>query len=72
MRGIKGLKTVFQQCHVSVITSGGDRMKRNMQNLSLALGQIDQRHVRLGLGVLTLILFVLGAGAPGTSGDGGG
>jgi hypothetical protein len=47
-------------------------MKRNVQNLGLTLGRIDQRHVRVGLGVLTLILFVLGAGAPGTGGDGGG
>jgi hypothetical protein len=39
-------------------------MKRYIRNLSLVVGQLDQRHVRLGLLVLTLILFVLGAGAP--------
>ena len=39
-------------------------MKRNFQNLGLTLGQLDSRHVRLGLVVLSLVLFVLGAGAP--------
>ncbi len=39
-------------------------MKRNIQNLSLTLGRLDGRHVRLGLAVLSLVLFVLGAGAP--------
>lgn len=47
-------------------------MKRYVRNLSLMLGQLDQRHVRLGLIVLTLILFVLGSGAPEDySGSGG-
>jgi hypothetical protein len=44
-------------------------MKRNMWNLSLTLGQLDSRHIRVGLVVLGLALFVLGAGAPM---DGGG
>ena len=44
-------------------------MKRGIRNLSLTLGQLDSRHVRLGLVVLSLVLFVLGAGAPM---DGGG
>jgi hypothetical protein len=39
-------------------------MKRTVRNLSLTLGQLDSRHVRLGLVVLSLVLFVLGAGAP--------
>jgi hypothetical protein len=39
-------------------------MKRNIQNLSLTLGQLDSRHVRLGLVVLSLVLLLLGAGAP--------
>jgi hypothetical protein len=40
--------------------------------LSLNLGQLDNRHVRLILVILSLILFILGAGAPGTgSGVGG-
>lgn len=47
-------------------------MKRYIHNLGLMLGQLDQRHVRLGLIVLTLILFVLGSGAPEAgSGSGG-
>ncbi len=45
-------------------------MKRNIDSLRLALGRLDQRHVRLGLVVLTLALFVLGAGAPGAHGGG--
>lgn len=40
-------------------------MKRNVNSLKLFLGRLDRRHIRLGLGVLTLALFVLGAGAPG-------
>ena len=43
-------------------------MKRNIQQLKLTLGQVDQRHVRIGLVVLTVVLFVLGAGAPGDDG----
>jgi hypothetical protein len=43
-------------------------MKRSIRNLSLTLGQLDSRHVRLGLVVLSLVLFVLGAGAPMASG----
>jgi hypothetical protein len=40
--------------------------------LSLNLGKLDNRHVRLILVILSLILFILGAGAPGTgSGVGG-
>lgn len=46
-------------------------MKRNTFNLNMVLGRLDQRHVRLGLVVLTLALFVLGAGAPGADGGGG-
>ena len=47
-------------------------MKRNIRNFGLILGQLDQRHVRLGLLVLTLVLFVLGAGAPEVGSAGGG
>ena len=45
-------------------------MKRNVRNLSLAFGQLDRRRARLGLAVLTLALFVMGASAP-TAGGGG-
>jgi hypothetical protein len=44
-------------------------MKHNVRNLSLFLGQFDRRYIRLGLAVLTLTLFVLGAGAPAIDGD---
>ena len=47
-------------------------MKRNIHNPGLVLGGLDQRHVRLGLAVLTLVLFVLRAGAPGSGGPSGG
>ncbi len=43
-------------------------MKHNVRNLNLFVGQLDRRHVRLGLAVLTLALFVLGAGAPAIGG----
>jgi hypothetical protein len=43
-------------------------MKHNIRNLSLAMGRLDRRYIRLGLVVLTLALFVLGAGAPGMPG----
>jgi hypothetical protein len=43
-------------------------MKHNLKNLNLFLGQLDRRHFRLGLAVLTLALFVLGAGAPSIGG----
>lgn len=39
-------------------------MKRVTRDLNLTLGRLDQRHVRLGLMVLALVLFILGAGAP--------
>ena len=48
-------------------------MKRFVRDLGLGLAQLDQHHVRLGMVVLTLVLFVLGAGAPqgGSAGGGG-
>jgi hypothetical protein len=47
-------------------------MNRYNRNFTLLLGQLDQRHVRLVLLIVTLILFVLGAGAPeGDCGAGG-
>ncbi len=39
-------------------------MKYRLYNLVSTLGQLDQRHVRLMLAVLSLVLFVIGAGAP--------
>jgi hypothetical protein len=39
-------------------------MKRHIQNLSLLAGGVNQNHIRLILVLLSLILFVLGAGAP--------
>jgi len=47
-------------------------MKGNVRDLKLTLGRLDRRHVRLGLAVLTLALFVLGAGAPAMGGGVGG
>jgi hypothetical protein len=39
-------------------------MKYGLYSLSLTLGRLNQRHIRLMLVVLSLALFVLGAGAP--------
>jgi hypothetical protein len=47
-------------------------MKRYIRDLGLSLARLDQRHVRLGIVVLTLVLFVLGAGAPEDGSVGGG
>jgi hypothetical protein len=44
-------------------------MNRYARELMLLVGRTDRRRLRLGLAILTLILFVLGAGAP--EGDGG-
>ena len=43
-------------------------MKNKLNDLSLIFGRLNQNHIRLLLAILTLILFVLGAGAPGTGG----
>jgi hypothetical protein len=49
-------------------------MKERFYELGTRLGPVDQRRVRLALAILTLVLFVLGGGAPGAAGgsDGGG
>jgi hypothetical protein len=47
-------------------------MKRYIRDLGLMLARLDRRHVRLGMAVLTLVLFVLGAGAPEDGSAGGG
>ena len=39
-------------------------MKYFFRKLSLNAAKIDSRHLRLILVILTLILFVIGAGAP--------
>jgi hypothetical protein len=46
-------------------------MKHRICNLVLFSGKLDQRCIQLGLVILTLILFVLGAGAPADAGGGG-
>ncbi len=48
-------------------------MKRHILNLSLLAGSVNPHHIRILLVLLSLILFVLGAGAPdGGSGPGSG
>jgi len=47
-------------------------MKHIAAQFKVALSQINRRHVQLILLIITLSLFVLGAGAPGVgSGPGG-
>lgn len=41
-------------------------MKSQLFNLSVKAGHLNQQHVRAALAFGTLILFVLGAGAPYT------
>ena len=43
-------------------------MKHRLDDFTLFVGRINQKHIRLLLAILTLILFVLGSGAPGTGG----
>jgi len=43
-------------------------MKHRLYNLGIAIGQLNQRHVYLLLLVVSLVLFVLGAGAPADCG----
>ncbi len=47
-------------------------MKHIMQVTKMSLGQIDRRYIQLALLILSLSLFVLGAGAPGAPGGIGG
>jgi hypothetical protein len=43
-------------------------MNYKLNQLKLNLARVDSRHVRLALIILSLALFVLGAGAPDTGG----
>ncbi len=45
-------------------------MKNTLESLSLVAGRVDKRHIQLALTLLGIILFVLGAGAPGDLGSG--
>lgn len=45
-------------------------MTSKLFNLSVKASRIDAQHVRLALAIGTLMLFVLGAGAPLGSGNG--
>jgi hypothetical protein len=47
-------------------------MKYRLYNLGSQLGWLDQRHIRLISIMVCVVLFLLGAGAPGTAGDVGG
>lgn len=44
-------------------------MDRYLNEFKLVFASLDRRHVQLFILILTLILFVLGAGAPGAGGD---
>jgi hypothetical protein len=43
-------------------------MNYKLQQLTLITARLDSRHVRLALIIISLALFVLGAGAPETGG----
>ncbi len=45
-------------------------MKDSIRKLGLVARQVDERQIKLALALLGLILFVLGAGAPGDLGSG--
>jgi|SaaInl7_200m_RNA_FD_contig_71_898163_length_1321_multi_5_in_0_out_0_4 hypothetical protein len=47
----------------------GKIMKNLFNNITVKTGKLDRRHIQLLLVLLSLVLFALGAGAPGASGD---
>jgi hypothetical protein len=51
-----------------ILGKGVFTMKSYIREISLNLGKIDTRYIRLILALVTLILFVLGAGAPSATG----
>ena len=44
-------------------------MNHKYTTLKLGLASLDMRHVRLAMVLISLVLFVLGAGAPDMGGD---
>jgi hypothetical protein len=44
-------------------------MKSQFNRAVLSLSKFDQKHVRLALIILSLALFVIGAGAPAIGGE---
>jgi hypothetical protein len=47
-------------------------MNTQLSQLKLGIARLNSRHVRLALVIISLILFVLGAGAPEGNGNWGG
>jgi len=44
-------------------------MKSQLNRIALTVSKFDQQHVRLVLIILSLALFVIGAGAPAIGGE---
>jgi len=44
-------------------------MKSQLNRIALTVSKLDQQHVRLVLIILSLALFVIGAGAPAIGGE---
>lgn len=44
-------------------------MKSQLNHIALVVSKLDQRHLRLALIILSLALFVIGAGAPEIGGE---
>jgi len=57
---------------ICTLSFGGFSMKAYINQITLTLGKLDQRHIRLALILLSLALFALGAGAPEITGTAGG
>ena len=49
-----------------------EKMKKLSQKFSLSASKIDRRHLQIFLTLLVLGMLVVGAGAPGVTGGGGG
>jgi hypothetical protein len=62
--------TIFEKPKQYSVRS--NQMENIVRNISLNASKLDSRSVRLVLVILTLIMFVIGAGAPMSGGGFGG
>jgi hypothetical protein len=55
-----------------ILTKEAIKMVTTIRQLSGAVGRINPRHIRVLLVILSMVMFVIGAGAPGDHGGWGG
>lgn len=49
---------------VAHLSFRGDKMKRQLFGLSIKIGRINEKHIRIAIATGVLALLALGAGAP--------